>query len=96
MHTSGHQYILFYFLFQIMVNKTEKMWNLKKAFSLRAIKICRFEIRDGVTYVYCIKHVLKQMFSEGTSRVCGRSLTLASICFLFLYDECLVLPCTKF
>ena len=25
------------------------------------------------------------MFSEGTSRVCGRSLTLASMCFLYLF-----------
>ena len=39
-----------------MVNKTEKVWNLQKAFSLRTIKICRFEIIDGVKYVYCIKH----------------------------------------
>ena len=33
-----------------------KVWNLQKAFSLRTIKICRFEIIDGVKYVYCIKH----------------------------------------
>ena len=42
-----------------MVNiKPKKVWNLHKAFSLRTIKICRFEIIDGVTckYVYCIKH----------------------------------------
>ena len=32
------------------------MWNLQKTFSLRTFKICRFEIIDGVKYVYCIKH----------------------------------------
>ena len=37
LHNSGHQYILFYFLFQIMVNKKhgkqnrKKVWNLRKA-----------------------------------------------------------------
>ena len=46
-----------------MVNKTGKS----------TIKICRFEIIDGVKCV-----------SEGTSRVCGRYLTLASMCFLLL------------
>ena len=56
------------------------MWNLQKAFSLRTIKICRFEIIDGVK---CLLHKTRlQISSEGTSRVCGRSLTLASICFL--------------
>ena len=63
MHTSGHQYILFYFLFQIMVNKTEK----QKAFPLRTIKICRFEIIDGVKYVkyvYCIKQAYKFLLRE--------------------------------
>ena len=69
MHTSGHQYILFYFLFQIMVNKKDgkqnrkKVWNLQKAFSLRTIKICRFEIIDGVKYV-CIKHAYKFLLRE--------------------------------
>ena len=62
-----------------MVNiKPKKVWNLRKAFSLRTIKICRFEIIDGVKYVYCIKHAYK-ISSEGTIRVCGRSLTLASV-----------------
>ena len=87
MHTSGHQYILFHFLFQIMVNKEQgkqnrkKVSNLQKAFSLRTIIVCQFEIIDGVKYVSCIKHL--QISSEGTSSVCGRSLTLASMCFLF-------------
>ena len=71
MHTSGHQYILFYFLFQIMVKKKDgkqnpkpiKVWNLQKAFSLRTIKICQFEIIDGVKYVYCIKHAYKFLLS---------------------------------
>ena len=61
--------------------KTKKVWNLLIAFSLRTIKVCRFEIIDGVKYVYCIKHAYN-FFSEGTSRVCGRPLTLASMCFL--------------
>ena len=40
-----------------MVNiKPKKSVEFKKAFSLRTIKICRFEIIDGVKYVYCIKH----------------------------------------
>ena len=40
------------------------MWNLQKAFSLRTIKICRFEIIDGVKYVYCIKHAYKFVLRE--------------------------------
>ena len=65
MHSSGHQYILFYFLFQIMVNKTEKkVWNLQKEFSLRTIKICQFEIIDGVKYVYCTKNAYKLLLRE--------------------------------
>ena len=32
------------------------MWNLQNAFSLRTIKVCQFKIRDGVKYIYCIKH----------------------------------------
>ena len=48
-----------------MVNKTEKkVWNLQKAFSLRTIKICRFEIIDGVKYVYCVKHAYKFLLRE--------------------------------
>ena len=61
MHTSGHQYILFYFLFQIMVNKKRGKQN---RISLRTIKICRFEIIDGVKYVYCIKHAYKFLLRE--------------------------------
>ena len=70
MHTSGHQYILFFGLFQNMVNKKhgkqnrKKVWNLQKAFSLHTIKICRFEIIDGVKYVYCIKHAYKFLLRE--------------------------------
>ena len=94
MHTSGNQYILFYFfLFQNMVNKkhgkqkTKKVWNLQKAFSLRTIKICQFEIIDGVKYVCCLRLQTRlQISSEGTSKVCGRSLTLASVnVFLVMY-----------
>ena len=43
-----------------MVNKTEK----SVEFSLRTIKICRFEIIDGVEYVYCIKHAYKFLLRE--------------------------------
>ena len=65
MHTSGHQYILFYFLFQIMVNKNRGKQNRKSVeFSLRTIKICRFEIIDGVKYVYYIKHAYKFVLRE--------------------------------
>ena len=45
------------------VNKTEKVWDLRKAFSLRTIKICRFEIIDGVKYFYLDKTRL-QVSSE--------------------------------
>ena len=40
------------------------MRNLQKAFYLRTIKICRFEIIDGVKYVYCIKHAYKFLLRE--------------------------------
>ena len=57
------------------------MLNLQKAFFLRTIKICRFEIIDGVKI--CLLHQTRfQISSEGTIKVCGRSLTLASMCFL--------------
>ena len=48
-----------------MVNKKngkqnrKKVWNLQKTFSLRTIKVCRFEIIDGIKYVYCKKHAYK-------------------------------------
>ena len=69
MQSSGHQYILFYFLFQIMVNKkhgkqNRKVWNLQKALSLRTIIVCRFKIIDGVKYVYCKKHAYKFLQRE--------------------------------
>ena len=47
-----------------MANKTENMWNLQNAFYLRKIKIRRFEIIDGVKYVYCIKHTYKFLLRE--------------------------------
>ena len=47
-----------------MENKTEKVWNLHKAFSLRIIQVCRFEIMDGVKYVFCIKHAHKYLLRE--------------------------------
>ena len=72
MHTSGHQYILLSFLFQITVNKKhgkqnrKKVWNSQQRFSLRTITVCRFEIIDGVeyAYVYCIKLAYKFLLRE--------------------------------
>ena len=43
---------------------TPSVWNLQKAFSLRTIKVCRFEIIDGVKYVYCIKHAYEFLLRE--------------------------------
>ena len=91
MHTSGHQYILFYFLFQIMVNKKHGKQNRKKCgiykrhFSLRTIKLCRFEIIDGVKYVYCIKHAYKFLLREqlGFAAVLWRLRQCVSCCSLF-------------
>ena len=42
----------------------KKVWNLQKALSLCTNKICRFEIIDGVKYVYCIKHAYKFLLRE--------------------------------
>ena len=44
--------------------KTKKVWNLQKAFSLRTIKICQFEIIDGVKYVSCTKHAYKFLLRD--------------------------------
>ena len=63
-----------------MVNKTEKSVELQKAFSLRTIKVFRFEIIDGVKI--CLLHKTRLQISSEGNRVCGRSLTLASMCFL--------------
>ena len=61
----GWDLYLFYFLFQIMVNKKRGKQNRKKCgISLRTIKVCRFEIIDGVKYVYCIKHAYKFLLRE--------------------------------
>ena len=70
MHTSGHQSILFHFLFQIMVNKKHGKQNrkqsvdLQKSFSLRKIKVCGIEKIDGFKYVYCKKHAKKFLLRE--------------------------------
>ena len=64
MHTLGYQYILFYFLFQFLVNKTEKSVEFTKSIVFMHKKICRFEIIDGVKYVYCIKHAYKFLLRE--------------------------------
>ena len=48
-----------------MLNKKHGKQNRKSVeFSLRTIKICRFEIIDGVKYVYCIKHAYKSVLRE--------------------------------
>ena len=63
-----------------MVNKTEISVEVTKDISLCRIKVCRFEINNGVK---CLLHKTRlQISSEGTSRVCDRSLTLESMCFL--------------
>ena len=46
-----------------MVNKTEKSVEFTKGiFSTH--NFCRFEIIDGVKYVYCIKHAYKFLLKE--------------------------------
>ena len=47
-----------------MVNKTEKSVEFTKGIFLRTIKVCRFEIIDGVKYVNCIKHPYKFLLRE--------------------------------
>ena len=46
------------------LTKPKKVRNLQKAFSLRTIKVWRFEIIDGVKYVYCIQHAYKFLLRE--------------------------------
>ena len=48
----------------MVLNKTEKSVEFQKAFSLRTIKVCRFEIINRVKYVYCIKHAYKFLLRE--------------------------------
>ena len=59
------------------------MWNLQKAFSLRTIKVSRFEIIDGVQYVYCIKLAYKFLPREqvGFAAVLSRLRQCVSCCF---------------
>ena len=46
-----------------MVNKTEKKCGIYKGhFFLCTLKVGRFEIIDGVNYVYCIKHAYMYKF----------------------------------
>ena len=45
-------------------NYGKQVWNLQKVISLRTIKDCRFEIRDGVKCVYCIKQAYKFLLKE--------------------------------
>ena len=72
-----------------MVNKKRGKQNRKSVEFFFTIKICRFEIIDGVKYVYCIKHAYKFLLGEQVG-FCGRSLTLASRCFLLCtsYSTC--------
>ena len=61
-----------------MVYKTEKSVEYTKGIFSKLNKVCRFEILviDGFKY---------QISSKGTSRVCARSLTLAAMCFLYMF-----------
>ena len=79
-----------------MVNNRKKVWNLQKAFSLRTIKVCRFEIIDGVKYVYCITNAYKFLLREqvGFASMCSlyhtvlhRSVT--KICHICIFCTCL-------
>ena len=80
MHTSSIHLILFFDSNHGKQNR-KKVWNLQKAFSLCTIKICWFEIINGVKI--CLLHKTRlQISSEGTIRVCSRSLMLVSMCFL--------------
>ena len=48
-----------------MVNiKPKKNVEFTKDIFSTHIKICRFEIKDGVKYVYCIKHAYKFLLRE--------------------------------
>ena len=47
-----------------MANRTDKSVEFTKGISLRVIKVFRFEIIDGVKYVYCIKHAYKFLLRE--------------------------------
>ena len=47
-----------------MANRTDKSVEFTKGISLRTIKVFRFEIIDGVKYVYCIKHAYKFLLRE--------------------------------
>ena len=62
-----------YFLFQITVNKKLGKQNRKKVWNLQKA----FSLRTIKTRL--------QISSEGTCRVCGRSLTPASMCFLYMF-----------
>ena len=63
-----------------MGNKTEKKCGIYERHFLYKKKVCRFEIIDGVLNMFLLHNKRLQISSEGTStRVCGRSLTLASI-----------------
>ena len=65
MHISGHQYILFYFLFQITVSKKHGKQNRKKCeIYKRYFLYAQLKLIDGVKYVYCIKHADKFLLRE--------------------------------
>ena len=73
-----------------MVNNTEKVWNLQKAFSLLTIKVWRFETIDGVKYVYCIKHAFKFLLREqvGFAAVLWR-LRQCVLSINYMYTTCI-------
>ena len=64
------------------------MWNLQKEFSLRTIKVCRFEIIDGVKYVYFIKHTFLLREQVGFAAVLWRLRQCVScIQLIHLFDS---------
>ena len=69
MHTSGHQYIFFFFVSNHgkqghgKQNRKKSVEFTKGVFSTHN-KVCRFEIINGVKYDYCIIHVHKFLLRE--------------------------------
>ena len=69
MHTLRHQYIFLLFVSNHgkqghgKQNRKKSVEFTKGVFSTHN-KVCRFEIIDGVKYVYCIKHAHKFLLRE--------------------------------
>ena len=76
-----------------MVNKKHGKQNRKKcgilkAFSLCTIKVCQFEIIDGVKYVYCIKLAYKFLQREQVGFVavlCRVRQYVSCTCIMYMY-----------